>query len=162
MNLRWHCSRKPRRTRCMLSFTIPQEEKRNAGGGVMGEVRLFRSIRGSHGECRVRRGSVRSALRQRCRCFGEGRHAAQLVRYVRSQIAPESRVLVAAAVHDRAHFIPAPPTHRAPTIREHDALARSATYPPPRSIDVVVQSKTARNWAPSHRAGRLCPDESRW
>jgi hypothetical protein len=99
----------------------------------------------------------------------EGRHAAQLVRFVRAQLAPESRLLVACAQFTLARdflLVRHSLTPGADYSELHDALARLGTVVAlPFESTFVVQSLYANEMRTDVKTlglalGELCPDES--
>jgi hypothetical protein len=136
----------------------------------MGEVRLFQicyegdlTVEVSHV---MRRLGAEPSFDQSWQVFlPEGRHAAPLVRYVRSQLAPESRVLVACAQFTNARdflLVRHSLTPGADYSELHDALDRLGNVIPlPFESTFVVQSEDRTDVRTLGLAlGELCPDES--
>ena len=137
----------------------------------MGEVRLFQicyegdlTVEVSHV---MRRLGAEPNFDQSWQVFlPEGRHAAPLVRYLRSQLAPESRLLVACAQFTSARdflLVRHSLTPGADYSELHDALERLGdVIPLPFESTFVVQSDDRTDLQTLGTAlGHLCPDESR-
>ncbi len=136
----------------------------------MGEIRLFQIC--YEGELTLgvsqamRRLGAEPNFDQSWQVFlPEGRHAAPLVRYVRSQIAPESRVLVACSQFTTARdflLVRHSLTPGADYSELHDALDRLGNVIPlPFESTFVVQSEDRTDVRTLGLAlGELCPDES--
>ncbi len=136
----------------------------------MGEVRLFQIC--YEGELTVevshvmRRLGAEPSFDQSWQVFlPEGRHAAPLVRYVRSQLAPESRILVACSQFTTARdflLVRHSLTPGADYSELHDALERlGVVIPLPFESTFVVQSDDRTDVRTLGMAlGELCPDES--
>jgi hypothetical protein len=136
----------------------------------MGEIKLFQIC--YEGELTVevshvmRRLGAEPSFDQSWQVFlPEGRHAAALVRYLRAQLAPESRLLVACAQFTTArdfllvrHSI----TTGADYSELHDALERLGTIVAlPFESTFVIQSDDRSDVETLGLAlGELCPDES--
>ena len=136
----------------------------------MGEVRLFQicyegdlTVEVSHV---MRRLGADASFDQSWQVFlPEGRHAAPLVRYVRSQVAPESRVLVACSQFTTARdflLVRHSLTPGADYSELHDALDRLGTVVDlPFESTFVVQTNDRTDVRTLGAAlGELCPDES--
>jgi hypothetical protein len=136
----------------------------------MGEVRLFQIC--YEGELTVevshvmRRLGAEPNFDQSWQVFlPEGRHAAPLVRYLRSQLAADAKLLVACAQFTRARdflLIRHSLTPGADYSELHDALERLGTLVDlPFDSTFVVQSADRTDLRTLGRAlGELCPDES--
>jgi hypothetical protein len=136
----------------------------------MGEVRLFQIC--YEGELTVevshvmRRLGAEPSFDQSWQVFlPEGRHAAPLVRYVRSQLAPESRLLVACAQFTTMRdflLVRHSLTPGADYSELHDALDRLGTVVPlPFESTFIIQSDDRTDVRTLGLAlGELCPDES--
>jgi len=136
----------------------------------MGEVRLFQIC--YEGELTVevshvmRRLGAEPSFDQSWQVFlPEGRHAAPLVRYLRSQLAPESRLLVACSQFTTARdflLVRHSLTPGADYSELHDALERlGVVIPLPFESTFVVQSADRTDVRTLGMAlGELCPDES--
>ena len=136
----------------------------------MGEVRLFQIC--YEGELTVevshvmRRLGAEPSFDQSWQVFlPEGRHAAPLVRYLRSQLAPESRLLVACSQFTTARdflLVRRSLTPGADYSELHDALERlGVVIPLPFESTFVVQSADRTDVRTLGMAlGELCPDES--
>jgi hypothetical protein len=136
----------------------------------MGEVRLFQIC--YEGELTVevshvmRRLGAEPNFDQSWQVFlPEGRHAAPLVRYLRSQLAADAKLLVACAQFTRARdflLIRHSLTPGADYSELHDALERLGTLVDlPFESTFVVQSADRTDLRTLGRAlGELCPDES--
>jgi hypothetical protein len=136
----------------------------------MGEVRLFQicyegelTVEVSHA---MRRLGAEPNFDQSWQVFlPEGRHAAPLVRYLRSQLAADAKLLVACAQFTRARdflLIRHSLTPGADYSELHDALERLGTLVDlPFESTFVVQSADRTDLRTLGRAlGELCPDES--
>jgi hypothetical protein len=136
----------------------------------MGEVRLFQicyegdlTVEVSHV---MRRLGADPSFDQSWQVFlPEGRHAAPLVRYLRSQLAPESRLLVACSQFTTARdflLVRHSLTPGADYSELHDALDRLGNVIPlPFESTFVVQSDDRTDVRTLGLAlGELCPDES--
>ncbi len=136
----------------------------------MGEVRLFQicyegdlTVEVSHV---LRRLGADPNFDQSWQVFlPEGRHAAPLVRYLRSQLAPESRLLVACTQFTSARdflLVRHSLTPGADYSEVHDALDRLGTViPVPFEATFVIQSDDRTDVQTLGRAlGELCPDDS--
>jgi hypothetical protein len=136
----------------------------------MGEVRLFQIC--YEGELTVevshvlRRLGAEPSFDQSWQVFlPEGRHAAPLVRYLRAQLAPESRLLVACSQFTIARdflLVRHSLTPGADYSELHDALERlGVVIPLPFESTFVVQSDDRTDVRTLGMAlGELCPDES--
>jgi hypothetical protein len=136
----------------------------------MGEVRLFQIC--YEGELTVevshvmRRLGAEPSFDASWQVFlPEGRHAAPLVRYVRSQLAPESRILVACSQFTTARdflLVRHSLTPGADYSELHDALERlGVVIPLPFESTFIVQSEDRTDVRTLGLAlGELCPDES--
>ena len=136
----------------------------------MGEVRLFQIC--YEGELTVevshvmRRLGAEPSFDQSWQVFlPEGRHAAPLVRYLRSQLAPESRLLVACSQFTTARdflLVRHSLTPGADYSELHDALERlGIVIPLPFESTFIVQSDDRTDVRTLGLAlGELCPDES--
>jgi hypothetical protein len=136
----------------------------------MGEVRLFQIC--YEGELMVevshvmRRLGAEPNFDQSWQVFlPEGRHAAPLVRYLRSQLAADAKLLVACAQFTRARdflLIRHSLTPGADYSELHDALERLGTLVDlPFESTFVVQSADRTDLRTLGRGlGELCPDES--
>ena len=136
----------------------------------MGEVRLFQIC--YEGELTVevshvmRRLGAEPSFDQSWQVFlPEGRHAAPLVRYLRAQLAPESRLLVACAQFTTMRdflLVRHSLTPGADYSELHDALDRlGSVIPLPFESTFVVQSDDRTDVRTLGMAlGELCPDES--
>jgi hypothetical protein len=136
----------------------------------MGEVRLFQIC--YEGELTVevshvmRRLGAEPNFDQSWQVFlPEGRHAAPLVRYLRSQLAADAKLLVACAQFTRARdflLIRHSLTPGADYSELHDALERLGTLVDlPFESTFVVQSADRTDLRTLGRGlGELCPDES--
>lgn len=136
----------------------------------MGEVRLFQicyegdlTVEVSHV---MRRLGAEPCFDQSWQVFlPEGRHAAPLVRYVRAQLAPEARVLVACAQFTTARdflLVRHSLTPGADYSELHDALDRLGNVIPlPFESTFVIQSDDRTDVRTLGDAlSELCPDES--
>jgi hypothetical protein len=136
----------------------------------MGEVRLFQicyegdlTVEVSHV---MRRLGAEPNFDQSWQVFlPEGRHAAPLVRYLRAQLAAESRLLVACTQFTTARdflLVRHSLTPGADYSELHDALDRLGTIiPVPLEATFVIQSDDRTDVLTLGRAlGELCPDES--
>jgi hypothetical protein len=136
----------------------------------MGEVRLFQIC--YEGELTVevshvmRRLGAEPSFDQSWQVFlPEGRHSAALVRYLRAQMAPESRLLVACAQFTTTRdflLVRHSLTPGADYSELHDALERLGTVIPlPFESTFIVQSGDRTDVHTLGAAlGELCPDES--
>lgn len=136
----------------------------------MGEVRLFQicyegdlTVEVSHV---MRRLGADPNFDQSWQVFlPEGRHAAPLVRYLRAQVAPESRLLVACTQFTTARdflLVRHSLTPGADYTELHDALGRLGdVLPLPFDSTFVVRSEDRTDVRTLGLAlGELCPDES--
>jgi hypothetical protein len=136
----------------------------------MGEVRLFQicyegdlTVEVSHV---MRRLGAEPNFDQSWQVFlPEGRHAAPLVRYLRAQLAPESRLLVACTQFTTARdflLVRHSLTPAADYSELHDALLRLGTLVElPFESTFVIQSDDCTDVRTLGLAlGELCPDES--
>jgi hypothetical protein len=136
----------------------------------MGEIRLFQicyegdlTVEVSHV---MRRLGAEPNFDQSWQVFlPEGRHAAPLVRYLRSQLAPESRLLVTCAQFTTARdflLVRHSLTLGADYSELHDALDRLGhVIPLPFESTFVIQSDDRTDVQTLGAAlGELCPDES--
>jgi hypothetical protein len=136
----------------------------------MGEVRLFQIC--YEGELTVevshvmRRLGAEPSFDQSWQVFlPEGRHAAPLVRYVRAQLAPEARVLVACAQFTTMRdflLVRHSLTPGADYSELHDALERLGNVIPlPFESTFIIQSDDRTDVRTLGAAlSELCPDES--
>ncbi len=136
----------------------------------MGEIRLFQIC--YEGELTVevshvmRRLGAEPSFDQSWQVFlPEGRHAAPLVRYLRGQLSPESRLLVACAQFTNVRdflLVRHSLTPGADYSELHDALDRlGEVIPLPFESTFVVQSTDRTDVRTLGLAlGELCPDES--
>jgi hypothetical protein len=136
----------------------------------MGEIRLFQicyegdlTVAVSHV---MRRLGAEPSFDQSWQVFlPEGRHAAPLVRYIRSQLAPEARVLVACTQFTTARdflLVRHSLTPGADYSELHDALDRLGTVMPlPFESTFIIHSDDRTDVRTLGLAlGELCPDES--
>src|SRR5215213_10154096 len=136
----------------------------------MGEIRLFHicyegdlTVEVSHA---MRRLGADPNFDQSWQVFlPEGRHAAPLVRYVRTHLEPEARLLVACAQFTTARdflLVRHSLTPGADYSELHDALERLGTVVPlPFESTFIVQSDDRTDVRTLGLAlGELCPDES--
>lgn len=136
----------------------------------MGEIRLFQicyegelTAEVSHA---MRRLGAEPNFDQSWHVFlPEGRHAAPLVRYLRAQLSPDARLLVACAQFTTARdfiLIRHSLTPGADYSEVHDAIARLGTVVDlPFEATFVVQSDDRTDVRTLGAAlGELCPDES--
>lgn len=136
----------------------------------MGEVRLFQicyegdlTVEVSHV---MRRLGAEPNFDQSWQVFlPEGRHAAPLVRYVRSQLAPEARLLVACTQFTVARdflLVRHSLTPGADYTELHDALDRLGVRVelPFESTFVIQSDDRTEVQALGQALGELCPDES--
>jgi hypothetical protein len=140
----------------------------------MGEIKLFQicyegdlTVEVSHV---MRRLGAEPNFDQSWQVFlPEGRHAAALVRYLRSQLSPESKLLVACAQFTIARdflLVRHSMTPGADYSELHDALDRLGTVIPlPFESTFVIQSLYASEMKTDVQTlglalGELCPDES--
>ncbi|HKR63412.1 MAG TPA: hypothetical protein VJZ00_06735 [Thermoanaerobaculia bacterium] len=136
----------------------------------MGEVRLFQICYEGELTAEVshvmRRLGAEPNFDQSWQVFlPEGRHAAPLVRYLRAQMAPESRLLVACAQFTMARdflLVRHSLTPGADYSELHDALDRLGTLValPFESTFVIASDDRSDVRTLGQALGELCPDES--